>query len=74
MVYQKVGLSITIIVLVVLEIREKEIKRKEYLKKIFDLRHKIERKRKEEKEKKPKVKSKVVEKEKKVIDDDLEII
>ena len=69
-----IGLSITIIVLVVLEIREKEIKRKEYLKKIFDLRHKIERKRKEEKEKKPKVKSKVVEKEKKVIDDDLEII
>ena len=44
------------------------------MKKIFDLRHKIERKRKEEKEKKPKVKSKVVEKEKKVIDDDLEII
>lgn len=69
-----IGLSITIIVLVILEIREKEIKRKEYLKKIFDLRHKIERKRKEEKEKKPKVKSKVVEKEKKVIDDDLEII
>lgn len=69
-----IGLSITIIVLVILEIREKEIKRKEYLKKIFDLRHKIEIKRKEEKEKKPKVKSKVVEKEKKVIDDDLEII
>ena len=63
-------LVITIIVLAIHEIHTKQEKKREYLRKIFDLRHKIERKRKEEKESKKKEKSS---KEKK-IDDDLEII
>ena len=63
-------LFITIVVLAVLEIHSKKEKKREYLRKIFDLRHKIERKRKEEKE--DKKRGKTV-KEKKT-DDDLEII
>ena len=71
-----IALSITIVVLIILEIRSKKIEKKKYLKKIFDLRHKIERKRKEEKEKISKLRLKVKEKkdEKKNSDDDIEII
>ena len=62
-------LVITIIILAIHEIHTKQEKKREYLRKIFDLRHKIERKRKEEKESKKKDKPK-----QKKIDDDLEII
>lgn len=44
-------LIITIIVLIVLEIRSRKKEKREYLKKIFDLRKKMERKRKEDKDK-----------------------
>ncbi len=70
-----IGLIITIIVLILLEIRSKQKEKKEYLKKIIDLRHKVERKRKEEKEKiKKKLKIKIKDKDKKVDDDGIEII
>jgi len=70
-----IGLVITIIILIILEIRSRKNEKKEYLKKIFDLRKKMERKRKEEKEKiKKKLKIKTKEKDKKVDDDDIEII
>lgn len=68
-----IGLIITIIVLIILEIRSKKLEKKAYLKKIFDLRHKVERKRNEEKTKK-KLKIKPKEKETKIEDDDIEII
>ena len=68
--FSMIGLIITIIILAILEIRSKKLKKREYLRKIFDLRHKIERKRKEEKESKKKDKPS---KDKKT-DDDLEII
>ncbi len=68
-----IGLIITIIVLIILDIRSKKQEKKEYLKKIFELRHKVERKRKEEKEKLKK-KLKIKPKEKKIDDDDIEII
>ena len=63
-------LIITIVVLIILEINSRKKEKKEYLKKIFDLRHKVEIKRKEEKQKK-KVKDKTKENKK---DDDIEII
>ncbi len=66
-----IALIITIIALLVLEIRSRKKEKKEYLKKIFDLRHKVERKRKEEKNKK---KTKIKEKEIKEDDDEIEII
>ena len=70
-----IGLVITIIVLIILDIRSKKKEKKEYLKKIFDLRHKVERKRKEEKEKlKKKLRIKSKDKENKVDDDGIEII
>lgn len=68
-----IGLIITIIVLIILDVRSKKQEKKEYLKKIFELRHKVERKRKEEKEKLKK-KLKIKPKEKKIDDDDIEII
>ena len=49
----------------------KQKQKKKIIKKIFDLRHKIERKRKEETEK---IKKKLKPKEKKVKDDEIEII
>ena len=77
-----IGLSIVIIVLLFLDIHSKKREKKRYLKKIFDLRHKVERKRKEEKEKKVKeekerkIKLRIRPKDKdKVVDDDgIEII
>ena len=70
-----IGLIITIIVLIILEVKSRKKEKKEYLKKIFDLRHKVERKRKEEKDKiKNKLKIKSKEKDKKINDDDIEII
>lgn len=78
-----IGVFLTTIILIILEIHSKKQERKKYLKKIFDLRHKIERKRKEEKEKKSKdekekklkLRIKHKEKETKDIDDDgIEII
>ena len=78
-----IGLSITIIVLIFIEIHSKKQAKRNYIKKIFDLRHKVERKRKEEKEKnkeekekKLKLKLKLKEKkeEKTIDDDDIEII
>ena len=72
-----IGLVITIIVLIILDIHSKKKEKKEYLKKIFDLRKKMERKRKEEKDKikkKLKIKSKEKDKDKKVDDDGIEII
>ena len=65
-----IGLSITIIVLLFLEIHSKKQAKRNYLKKIFDLRHKVEKKRTEEK--KGKIKNKA--KEKKIDDDEIEII
>lgn len=68
-----IGLVITIIILLILELRSRKKEKKEYIKKIFDLRHKVERKRKEEKiKKKSKVKTK--EKEEIIDDDEIEII
>ena len=49
-----IALSITIIILIILEIHSKKKAKRNYLKKIFELRHKIEHKRKEEKKKKEK--------------------
>ena len=70
-----IGLSIVIIVMIILEILSRKKEKKEYLKKIFDLRKKMERKRKEEKEKiKRKLKIKSRDKDKKVDDDGIEII
>ena len=70
-----IGLSLTIIVLIILDIHSKKKEKRAYLKKIFDLRHKVERKRKEESEKiKKKLKIKPKEKEKKNDVDDIEII
>jgi hypothetical protein len=72
-----IGLVITIIVLIILDIHSKKKEKKEYLKKIIDLRHKVEKKRKEEKEKlkkKLKIKTKEKEKDKQVDDDGIEII
>ena len=63
-----IALIITMIILLILDIHSKKREKKKYLKKIFDLRHKIEKKRKEEKEKKK------FEKKKKVIEDEIEII
>jgi hypothetical protein len=69
-----IGLVITIIVLIILDVHSKKKEKKEYLKKIIDLRHKVERKRKEEKEKiKKKLKIKTKTKEK-VDEDGIEII
>ena len=62
-----VALVITIIVLLILEIHSKKRAKRNYLKRIFELRHKIEKKRKEEKTKCEKDKKKKVE-------DDIEII
>lgn len=83
-----IGLSIVIIILIIIEVHSKKKAKRNYLKKIFDLRHKVERKRKEEKEKKvkeekdrkiklrlrPKEKNKEKEKDKQVDDDGIEII
>ena len=70
-----IALSITIIVLIILEVRSKKKEKKEYIKKIFELRHKVEKIRKDEKEKlKKKLRIKPKEKEKKIDDDDIEII
>ena len=70
-----IGLAITIIVLLILDIHSKKEEKRRYIKKIFDLRHKVESKRKEEKEKlKRKLKIRTKEKEKKIDDDDIEII
>ena len=80
-----IGVFVTIIILIILEIHSKKQEKRRYLKKIFDLRHKIERKRKEEKENKTKeekdkkVKLKIKPKEKvkskeQVDDDGIEII
>lgn len=44
-----IGLIITIIILIIIEIHGKKKAKRNYLKKIFELRHKHERKRKEEK-------------------------
>ena len=67
--------------LIILEIHSKKQEKRRYLKKIFDLRHKIEKKRKEEKEKKvkedksKKLKLKIKPKSKEKVDDDgIEII
>ena len=68
-----IGLVITIIVLIILDVHSKKKEKKEYLKKIIDLRHKVERKRKEEKEKLKK-KLGIKPKDKKVDDDGIEII
>ena len=68
-----IGLVITIIVLIILDVRSKKKEKKEYLKKIIELRHKVERKRKEEKEK-IKKKLKIKTKEKKQEEDEIEII
>jgi len=68
-----IGLIITIIVLLILEIHSKKQEKKAYLKKIFDLRHKVEKKRKEEKDK-LKNKLKIKPKDKKTDEDDIEII
>ena len=75
-----IALVITILVLLFLEIHSKKKEKRNYLKKVFDLRHKIERKRKEEKEKKVKdnkdrkIKIRIKPKEKKVKEDEIEII
>ena len=76
-----IGVIVAIIVLIILEIHSKKQEKKRYLKKIFDLRHKIEKKRKEEKEKKvkddkdKKIKLKIKPKSKEKVDDDgIEII
>ena len=77
-----IGLSIVIIILIIIEIHSKRQAKRKYLKKIFDLRHKIERKRKEEKEKKVRLRLKPKEKEnkktkdkdKQIDDDGIEII
>ena len=63
-----IGLTITIIILIILEIHSRRSEKRKYLKKIFDLRHKIERKRKEEKEKKKILKGK------KIKEEEIEII
>ena len=69
-----IALVITIIILIILDVHSKNKEKKEYLKKIIELRHKVERKRKEEKEKlKKKLKIKTKPKEK-VDDDGIEII
>ena len=75
-------LSIVILILVIVEIHSRKSAKKKYIKKIFDLRHKIEKKRKEEKEKKPKeekdkklkIRIKPKKEEKKIDDDGIEII
>ena len=76
-----IGLVITIIVLIFLEIHSKKQEKKQYIKKIFDLRHKIERKRKEEKEnnkeekeRRLKLRIKPKKEEKKIDEDEIEII
>ncbi len=80
-----IGVGLTTIILIFLEIHSKKQEKRRYLKKIFDLRHKIERKRKEEKEKKSKeekdkkikikLKPKIKTKEKEQVDEDgIEII
>lgn len=63
-----IALVITMIILFILDIYSKKQEKRKYLKKIFDLRHKIEKKRKEEKEKKK------IEKKKRIIEDEIEII
>lgn len=68
-----IGLSITIVILIILEIHSKKEEKRKYLKKIFDLRHKIEKKRKEDSEK-IKKKLKIKPKEKKQEEDEIEII
>lgn len=68
-----IGVFITTIGLLILEIHFKKQEKKRYLKKIFDLRHKSEKKRKEEKETSKKLKLKIKHKEK-VDDDGIEII
>lgn len=68
-----IGLSLVIIALIIIEIHSKKQKKREYLQKIFDLRHKVERKRKEEKEKLKK-KLKIKSKEKPKEEEELEII
>ena len=77
-------LSLTIVALIIIEIHSKKQEKKKYLKKIFDLRHKIERKRKAEKENKNKeeketklklrIKPREKKEEAKVDDDGIEII
>ena len=75
-------LSMVILILVIIEIHSRNSAKKKYIKKIFDLRHKIEKKRKEEKEKKPKeekdkklkIRIKPKKEEKKIDDDGIEII
>lgn len=70
-----IGVALTIIVLIFIEIHSKKQEKKRYIKKIFDLRHKIERKRKEEKEGKLRLRLKPKNKEKEKVDDDgIEII
>lgn len=70
-----IGLVITIIILIILDVRSKKKEKKEYLKRIIDLRHKVEKKRKEESEKiKKKLKIKPKAKAEKVDDDGIEII
>ena len=60
-----VVLLIVMIILFILEIHGKKKEKRKYLNKIFELRHKVERKRKEEKEKKVR---------KKIKEDEIEII
>ena len=64
-----IALVVTMIILLFLDIHSKRKEKRRYLKKIFELRHKIERKRKEEKEKKVKKETK-----KKIKEDEIEII
>lgn len=68
-----IGLLLTIFILIILEIHSKKKEKRAYLKKIFDLRHKVEKKRKEETEK-IKKKLKIKSKEKKQEEDEIEII